>query len=119
MTTSLISRAMIMAYNLRRPAEGLVFHSNSGSQYTSNHYHKLLVEYGIRASMGDVGACWDNAVVERFFGSLKHDWIFKLHQPTREHMINDVRAYVKYYSLDRLHSSNNDLSPVQYEKLTN
>ncbi|MFT7294889.1 MAG: putative transposase, partial [Pseudohongiellaceae bacterium] len=119
MTTSLISRAMIMAYNLRRPAEGLVFHSDRGSQYTSKAYGELLVEYGIRASMGDVGACWDNAVVERFFGSLKHDWIFKLHQPTREHMINDVRAYMKYYNLDRLHSSNNDLSPVQYEKLAN
>jgi putative transposase len=119
MTTSLISRAMIMAYNLRRPAEGLVFHSDRGSQYTSKAYGKLLVEYGVRASMGDVGACWDNAVVERFFGSLKHDWIFKLHEPTREHMINDVRTYVKYYNLDRLHSSNNDLSPVQYEKLAN
>ncbi|MGO2243009.1 MAG: IS3 family transposase, partial [Halomonas sp.] len=59
------------------------------------------------------------APMERFFGSLKHDWIFKVHQPTREHMINDVRAYIKYYNLDRLHSSNNDLSPVQYEKLAN
>jgi len=40
----------------------------------------------MRASMGDVGACWDNAVVERFFGSLKHDWVFKVHQPTRDFM---------------------------------
>ncbi|WP_159238864.1 IS3 family transposase [Zhongshania aliphaticivorans] len=119
MTTSLISRAMIMAYNLRQPPQGLVFHSDRGSQYTSKPYRKLLVGYGIRSSMGDVGACWDNAVVERFFGSLKHDWIFKLHQPTREHMTSDVRAYIKYYNLDRLHSSNNDLSPVQYEKLAN
>ena len=67
--------------------------------------------------MGDVGACWDNAVVERFFGSLKHDWIFKTHQPNRSHMKCDVAAYMKYYNLDRLHSSNDDLSPVQYEKL--
>jgi putative transposase len=102
-----------------KTVEGLAFHSDRGSQYTSKAYGKLLVDYGIRASMGDVGACWDNAVVERFFGSLKHDWIFKLHQPTREHMINDVIAYVKYYNLDRLHSSNNDLSPDQYEKLAN
>jgi putative transposase len=79
MTTSLISRAMIMAYNVRRPPKGLVFHSDRGSQYTSRTYGKLLADYGIRASMGDVGACWDNAVVERFFGSLKHDWIFKVH----------------------------------------
>jgi putative transposase len=102
-------------FKLRR----LVGLRGRGSQYTSKAYDELLVEYGIRASMGDVGACWDNAVVDRFFGSLKHDWIFELHQPTREHMINDVRAYVKYYNLDRLHSSNNDLSPVQYEESTN
>ena len=119
MTTSLISRAIIMAYNLRSPSKGLVFHSDRGSQYTSKPYRKLLTDYGIRALMGDVGACWDNAVVERFFGSLKHDWIFKVHQPTREHMINDVQAYIKYYNLDRLHSSNNDLSPAQYENLAN
>ena len=56
----------------------------------------------MRASMGDIGACWDNAVVERYFGSLKHDWIFKQHQPTREHMENDVAAFMKYYNLERL-----------------
>ena len=82
MTASLISRAMIMAYNLRQPPQGLVFHSDRGSQYTSKPYRKLLVDYGIRSSMGDVGACWDNAVVERFFGSLKHDWIFVSAQQT-------------------------------------
>jgi len=65
--------------------------------------------------MGDVGMCYDNAVVERFFGSLKHDWIFKIPQPTREHMKQDVAAYMKYYNLDRLHTSNGDMSPVNYE----
>ena len=69
-TTDLISKAMIKAYNLRRPPKRLVFHSNRGSQYTSWRYRQLLEGYGVRASMGDVGACWDNAVVERFFGSL-------------------------------------------------
>ncbi|MGA3699376.1 DDE-type integrase/transposase/recombinase [Enterobacteriaceae bacterium TYF_5] len=61
------------AYSLRQPEKGLVFHSDRVSQYTSKHYHHFLTSYGIRASMGDVGACWDNAVVERFFGSLKHN----------------------------------------------
>jgi len=65
--------------------------------------------------MGDVGACWDNAVVERFFGSLKHDWIFKVAQPTREHMKQDVTAYMKYYNLGRLHRSNGDQSPINFE----
>ena len=59
MTTDLVSKAMMKAYNLRQPSKGLVFHSDRGSQYTSKHYRKLLASYGIRASMGDVGACWD------------------------------------------------------------
>lgn len=116
MTTDLVSKAMIKAYNLRQPLKGLVFHSDRGSQYTSKHYRKLLANYGIRASMGDVGACWDNAVVERFFGSLKHDWLLKVPQPTREHMRNDVTAYMRYYNLERLHTANGDLSPVEYEQ---
>ena len=115
MTTALVSQALIKAYNVRQPGKGLVFHSDRGSQYTSSGYRKLLAGYGIRASMGDVGACWDNAVVERFFGSLKHDWILKVHQPTRAHMKKDVAAYMRYYNLERLHSSNGDLSPVNYE----
>ena len=116
MTTDLVSKAMMKAYNLRQPRKGLVFHSDRGSQYTSKQYRQLLWSYGVRASMGDVGACWDNAVVERFFGSLKHDWIFKIAQPTREHMRNDVAAYMRYYNLVRLHSANGDQSPINYEK---
>lgn len=100
MITDLISKALMKAYNLCQPARGLVFHSDRGSQYTSKQFGKLLSNYDIRASMGDVGACWDNAVVERFFGSLKHDWIFKVAQPTREFMKQDVTAYMKYYNLD-------------------
>jgi len=56
-----------------------------------------------------------NAVVERFFGSLKHDWIFKVAQPTREFMKNDVAAYMRYYNLERLHTANGDQSPINYE----
>jgi putative transposase len=115
MTTDLVSKAMIKAYNHRQPPKGLVFHSDRGSQYTSKQYRKLLEGYGIRASMGDVGACWDNAVVERFFGSLKHDWIFKIAQPTREHMRKDVAAYMRYYNLERLHTANGNESPINYE----
>ncbi len=64
MTTDLVSKAMMKAYNLHQPPKGLVIYSDRGSQYTSMHYRKLLANYGMRASMGDVGACWDNAVVE-------------------------------------------------------
>ena len=115
MTTDLVCKAFMKAYNLRQPNKGCVFHSDRGSQYTSKRYRKLLKDFDMRASMGDVGACWDNAVVERFFGSLKHDWILKVHQPTRAHMEKDVAAYMRYYNLERLHSSNGDLSPINYE----
>ena len=67
--------------------------------------------------MGGVGACWENAVVERFFGSLKYDWLFKVHQPTTEHMKQDVTEYMKYYNVKRLHSANENLSPVEFENL--
>jgi len=106
----------VKAYNLRQPPKGLVFHRDRGSQYTSKRFGNLLKGYGIRASMGSVGACWDNAVVERFFGSLKHDWIFKVAQPTREHMKQDVASYMRYDNQERFHSSNGDLSPVHFEK---
>lgn len=115
MTTDLVARALVMACALRHPPKGLVFHSDRGSQYTSARYRRLLKRYGIRASMGDVGACWDNAVVERFFGSLKHDWLLKVAQPTREHMKQDVAAYIRYYNLERRHTAAGDLSPVEYE----
>lgn len=115
MTTDLVRKALIKAVNLRQPNKGLVFHSDRGSQYTSKSYRRLLHDYGLRASMGDVGACWDNAVVERFFGSLKHDWILKVVQPTREHMKQDVADYIRYYNKDRLHSTNGSLSPINYE----
>ena len=115
MSTGLAAKALIKAYNLRQPSKGLVFHSDRGSQYTSKHYRKLLRSYQMRASMGDVGACWDNAVVERFFGSLKHDWLYKVTQPTRVQIVEDVIQYMKYYNIDRLHTANGGMSPIDYE----
>lgn len=54
--------------------------------------------------------------VERFFGSLKHDWLLKIPQQTREHKRNDVMAYMRYYNLEQLHTANGALSPVEYEQ---
>ena len=115
MTKDLVCKALIKADNLTQPEKGLVFHSDRGSQYTSKDYRKRLASYAMRASMGDVGAGWDNAVVERFFGSVKHDWLCKIHQPTHEFIKQDVAAYMKYDNLERLHSSNGDMSPINYE----
>ena len=116
MTTVLISEAMNRAIAIRGAPKGLVFHSDRGSQYTSKRFGDLLNQHGIRASMGDVGACWDNAVVERFFGSLKHDWLFKVPMHNRKIMKRDVGLYMKYYNNDRLHTANENLSPAAYER---
>jgi putative transposase len=115
MTRNLVEKALTKAHHLRKPSKGVVFHSDRGSQYTSKGFRRLLRTLNCRSSMGDVGACWDNAVVERFFGSLKHDWLFKVPQPSRAHMQEDVMKYMKYYNVERLHSANADQSPIEFE----
>jgi putative transposase len=65
--------------------------------------------------MGDMNSCYNNVIVERFFGSLKHGWILKAHQPTRSFIKQDVAAYMKYYNLEQLHTSNGDMSSINYE----
>ena len=109
MTQDLIREALIKAANLRQVKKGLVFHSDRGSQYTRQYFRKLLEAHGLRASIGNVNSCYDNAVIERFFGSLKRDWILKIPQPTKPFMKQDVTAYMKYYNLERLHTSNGDM----------
>jgi putative transposase len=114
MTRDFVEQALIKAHNLRKPAKGVVFHSDRGFQYTSTGFRNLLSRL-CRASMGEVGACRDNAVVERFFGSIKHDWLFKVPQPTRSHMREDVARHMKYYNVERLHSANLDQSLIEFE----
>ena len=118
MTSSLVCRALMKACNLRNPPQGLVVHTDRGSQYTGQCFQGLLSSYGLRSSMGDVGACWDNAVMERFWGSLKHEWLLRVPQPTRTHMKQDVTDYIRYYNLDRNHMANGGQSPVCYEQMT-
>ena len=65
--------------------------------------------------IGDICASWNNVIVERFFGNLKHDKTFKVAQPTHEHIKQDVPAYMKYYNLERLHIANGEQSPINYE----
>ena len=65
------------------------------------------------------GAYRGNALVEHFFGGLKHDWIFKVQQSSRSHMKGDEVAYIKHYNLARLCSSDDDWAPIQYEQLAN
>lgn len=115
MTTALIMHALKHAHALRKPPRGLLHHSDRGSQYTSYLYRKQLTKYGMKSSMSGKGNCYHNAVVERFFGSLKYEWLASVIHLTREGIINDVNKYIRYYNGARLHSTWDYVSPNEYE----
>lgn len=116
-TKSLVIRALLMAINIRKPPQGLIHHSDRGSQYASPKYQASLKQHGILCSMSRKGNCWDNAVVERFFSSLKREWIKDNLYRSREEAISDVRAYiVTWYNSRRLHSTLGYKSPIEFEK---
>ena len=83
MRTELATTALQMALTSRRPPAGLVCHSDRGSQYTSTTYGEILGRYGARQSVGRPGTCWDNAVAESFFATLKKELIYPHVWPTR------------------------------------
>ena len=116
-TKSLVLRALIMAISLRQPPRGLIHHSDRGSQYASVEYRKLLNQHGLICSMSRKANCWDNSPVERFFSSLKREWIGDLVYRTRQAAINDIREYIAiYYNAKRLHSTLGYQTPVDFEK---
>ena len=117
---TLVIRALMMAINLRRPPRGLLHHSERGSQCASHRYQALLHQHGMVCSMSGKGNCWDNAPVERFFGSLKREWTGDRRYATRQAAIADVREYIAvYYNSKRLHSTIGYKTPMDYEKLLN
>lgn len=116
MTKALVIGALKMAISLRNPPAGLIHHSDRGSQYASHAYQKLLQQHHMIASMSRKGNCWDNAPVERFFSSLKREWIAGRLYRTRQAVIRDVREYVAvYYNSVRLHSTLDYKTPMNYE----
>ena len=116
MTVDLVERSMEMAIILRKPVDSVIFHSDRGSQYTSSSFQKLLDRNNFIPSMSGKGACLDNAVVERFFGSLKNEWLLNIYHLTRGGMKKDVGDYIRYYNCIRLHTSLKDLSPIEFEE---
>jgi transposase InsO family protein len=116
MTTALVMRALTMAVNLRKPPLGLLHHSDRGSQYASHAYQATLRAYGMVCSMSRKGNCWDNAPTERFFSSLKREWLTGNVYLHREDAVADVRAYIAYYNARRLHTTLGDKTPIEFEK---
>jgi putative transposase len=117
MESRLVVDALEMAVARRLPGEGLLAHSDRGSQYASDHYQRLLARHGIECSMSGVGQCWDNAPMESFFASLKKELCHHEDYQTRAEARASVIEYIEmFYNTQRRHSSLGYVSPAEYEK---
>jgi len=120
MTTSLIMNALQMAIFRRQPGTGLLFHSDRGSQYCSNDFQNMLKKHQMICSMSRKGNCWDNAVAESFFGSLKTERVFFSSYTTRDAARMDVVDYIEmFYNNKRRHSYLGYMSPKEFMPLHN
>jgi putative transposase len=109
-------RALRLAVGLRRPPSELVFHSDQGCQYTAERFVSYLAEKQIVQSMSRRGNCWDNAVVERYFKTQKHDWSPENGYMNHFEAERDVMDFIAHYNHRRCHSASNNLPPAIYER---
>jgi len=117
MRAELVNQALSMARSQRQPAAGLIMHTDRGSQYGADSYRQLLTQYAIQPSMSRKGNCWDNAVAESFFHTLKTELIYLEDYPTHEAAQTAVFEYIEvFYNRQRCHSANGYLAPLTYER---
>ena len=116
LTASLVTSAMNRAISWREPDEGLILHSDRGSQYASDEVVELAKEHHFQRSMGRTGSCYDNAVTESFFHTLKTEHVNFYRYETRLEARTSIFDYIEvFYNRQRKHSTINNMSPVQYE----
>lgn len=119
MKAELVNKSLLMALWQRKPSKGLIWHTDQGKQYAADSHLRIITQHSIRQSMSKRGDCWDNAVAESFFGSLKTELIYQCKFKTREEAKNAIFEYIEvFYNRVRIHSANNYLSPVDFEKNT-
>jgi len=116
LTQELATAALTMAIEHRRPASGVVHHTDRGSQYAATRYREVLASHGLTASMSRRGNCWDNAVVESFFHTLKTELVYHRHYITREEARQDIFEWIEvFYNRVRRHSTLGYMSPMEFE----
>ena len=116
-TTELVSQSLFRAVATRRPARGLIHHSDRGSQYCNPHYRKLLDQFGMKASMSRKGNCYDNAPMESFWGTLKCELVHHHRYTTRKEAIKEITEYIEvFYNRQRRQARLGYLSPAAYVK---
>jgi transposase InsO family protein len=114
--TDLAGEALTNAVTQRRPEAGVVFHSDRGCQYTSTQYAALAGSLGVTLSVGRTGQCWDNALAESFFATIKGELLDRRTWPTRAAAHRAIFEYIEgWYNLRRLHSALGYRSPADYE----
>jgi putative transposase len=114
--TDLVVHALDKAVLRRRPVEGLIFHSDRGIQYCSEAFRSELRRYGMLQSMSRKGDCWDNAVAESFFGTLKRELVYHERYQTRDEARLSVFQYIEaWYNRRRRHSALGRISPFDFE----
>lgn len=117
MRAELVNQALAMALCQRQPAVGLIMHTDRGSQYGADSYRQLLTQHGIQPSMSRKGNCWDNAVAESFFHTLKTELVYLEEFDTHEYAQTAVFEYIEvFYNRQRCHSANGYLAPLAYEQ---
>lgn len=115
MRTTLITDALDMAITRRRPPDGVIFHSDRGSQYTSKEFAEYCRKSGVRRSLGRTGSCFDNAVSESFFATYKKELIHTRPWPTLASLRKETFDWIEsYYNTHRRHSALNYLTPREY-----
>lgn len=115
-TAELVCEALKSAYWQRKPAEGLIMHTDRGSQYAAKSYRALVRDYRMKASMSGKGDCWDNAAIESFFKTLKVERVYQVHYPTRAQARLDIVDWIEgFYNRRRLHSSVGYRTPIAAE----
>jgi putative transposase len=114
----LVTQALAMATSQRQPAAGLIMHTDRGSQYGADSYRQFLTQHGIQPSMSRKGNCWDNAVAESFFHTLKTALIYLEDFDTHEQAQTAVFEYIEvFYNRQRCHSANGSLAPLAYKQV--
>ena len=117
MRAELVNQALAMAICQRQPGVGLIMHTDRGSQYGADSYRQLLRQHGIEPSMSRKGNCWDNAVAESFFHTLKTELIYLEDFDTHAQAQTAVFEYIEvFYNRQRCHSANGYLAPLAYEQ---
>ena len=117
LSTELILKAFKMAVINRNPSKGIIFHSDRGSRYTSSKFRNLLNNYGFIQSMSSTGNCYDNAITESFFHTLKTEHTYWHYYKTRQEAKQSIFEFIEvFYNRERLHSASGFLSPVEFEE---